>query len=222
MTQTLTRPARRLTRPRWRDSRLLVGILLVLVSTALGGWVLAHADDTEPMYAAKSDIVPGQRLTAEDLVVVDARIGDGAARYLPATGALPDQAYALRALRPGELIPAADVGPPEQVRTRVVTVTVDATSAEGLRRGSVVDVWVNRLKEGSSLGRPVFAGPERLLESVAVARLGDEGRVLGTTGSRTVAVIVPAEDVGKIVGDADAGARITLIATPGDAAGSAS
>lgn len=220
MTESPVRPARRLQPPGWRDSRLLVGVLLVCAATATGAWVVAHADDTEPVYAAKSEIVPGQRLTSEDLTVVDVRLGDGATAYVSAVGAPPAGAHALRAMRPGELIPVADVGAATEVTTRFVTLTVDATSAEGLRRGAAVDVWVSRPKAGTNLGRPTYAPPQLLLSSAVVARVADENRVLGSSSGRTVALLVPAADVPKVVGDVDAGARITLVPAPGGVAGS--
>lgn len=220
MTEIATRPARRLTPPGWRDSRLLVGILLVLVATTTGAWVVGHADDTEPVYAAKSEIVPGQLLTSDDLTVVDVRLGEGATAYVSAVGAPPADAYALRALRAGELVPVADVGSASQVSTRSVTLTVDATSAESLRRGAAVDVWVNRPAAGTTLGRPSYTGPQLLLSSAVVARVADEGRVLGAGAGRTVALLVPVEAVPKVVGDIDAGAKITLVPAPGGVAGS--
>lgn len=219
MTQTPARPARRLATPRWRDGRLLIGVLLVLVSTSLGAWLLARAGDTEPVYAAKVEIAPGQLLTADDLSVVDVRLGEGVAGYLSATSAVPAQSYALAPVHPGELVTLSAVGNAEQVTTRAVTIGVEATSAGQLRRGSVVDVWVNRLKEGTNLGRPVYAGPEQLLTSMTVARVAEENRSLGASGQRTVAILVPAGEVAKIVGDVDAGARITLVPAPGGLTG---
>ena len=53
MTDLPTPTATRLRRPSWRDSRLLVGVLLVLVSTVLGSVVVARADDRVPVYAVK-------------------------------------------------------------------------------------------------------------------------------------------------------------------------
>ena len=56
MSDVTTTQANRLRRPTWKDSRLLVGLLLVLLSTALGGFVVSRAEDTVPVYAAKADL----------------------------------------------------------------------------------------------------------------------------------------------------------------------
>ena len=44
--------ARRFQTPSWRDTRLLVGVLLVLVSVVAGAVVVDRADRTVPVYAA--------------------------------------------------------------------------------------------------------------------------------------------------------------------------
>ncbi len=52
MTDLPTPVASRLRAPSWRDSRLLVGVLLVVLSVVLGAVVVARADDRVPVYAA--------------------------------------------------------------------------------------------------------------------------------------------------------------------------
>lgn len=216
MTDLPTPAASRLRRPSWRDSRLLVGVLLVLLSTVLGAAVVARADDRVPVYAANTQVAPGQRLTEADLVRVDVLLGDGAASYLPADAPPPHDTWALRELRPGELVPAAAVGRAADVDVQQVALDVDATSASALTNGSVVDVYVNRPAKGSGVGLPTYAGPERALEGVSVVRVAGEDGVLGASAeTRAVHVMVPREQVQDVVADVDAGARITLVPVPG-------
>jgi len=222
MSDLPTPTASRLRSPSWRDSRLLVGVLLVLVSTVLGSVVVARADDRVPVYAARGDVVPGQRLTDADVVRVDVLLGDGAAGYLPADRPLTADTWSLRALRPGELIPASGVGSGAAVDVQQVALLVDATSASALTAGSVVDVYVNRPKEASTVGLPTYAGPERVLGSVSVARVAGEDGVLGTSAeTRAVHVMVPRQAVRDVVADVDLGARITLVPVPGGASAAA-
>lgn len=215
MPEIVTPQAQRLRRPSWRDSRLLLGLALVLASTALGGWVVARADRTVPMYAAERPIVPGQALTAGDVRRVDVRLGDGAAAYLSASGPLPGDAHALRPLAPGELIPLGAVGGRETVRSQVLAVQADATGASMLTKGSIVDVYVNR-PTGSAAGKATFAGPERRLQAATVAGLAENASVLGGAGGqRTVQLVVPVDAVQGLVADIDLGAKITLVPAPG-------
>ena len=216
MTDLPTPTASRLRRPSWRDSRLVIGVLLVLVSTVLGALVVARADDRVPVWAARGQVAPGQQLAESDLVRVDVLLGDGAATYLSADRALPGPTFALRDLRPGELVPASAVGGPDRVDVQQVALLVDTTSASTLTRGSVVDVYVNRPATGTTVGTPTYAGPERALEAVAVARVAGEDDVLGgATDTRAFHVMVPRDEVQGLVADVDAGARITLVPVPG-------
>ena len=216
MTDPPTPTASRLRTPSWRDSRLVVGVLLVLLATVLGAVVVARADDRVPVWAAKGPVAPGQRLPEAELFRVDVLLGDGAAAYLPADSALPADTWGLRELRAGELVPASAVGGPERVDTQQVALLVDATSAATLARGSVVDVYVNRPTSGTTVGTPTFEGPERALEAVAVVRVAGEDAVLGgATETRAVHVMVPRDEVRDLVADVDAGARITLVPVPG-------
>lgn len=216
MTDLPTPAASRLRAPSWRDSRLLLGVLLVLVSTVLGAVVVARADDRVPVWAAKGHVAPGQRLTESDVVRVDVILGDGAAGYLSATTAPPAGTFALRDLRPGELVPSSAVGGADRVDVQQLALLVDATSASALARGSVVDVYVNRPTSGTTVGAPAFEGPELALEAVAVARVAGEDDVLGgATETRAVHVMVPRAQVRSLVADVDMGARITLVPVPG-------
>ena len=223
MSDLPTPAASRLRAPSWRDTRLVVGVLLVLVSTVLGSVVVARADDRVPVWAAREQVPPGQRLTADDLVRVDVLLGDGSATYLSADRPLPDDTWALRDLHPGELVPAAAVGGAAAVTVQQVALLVDSTSAAALTPGSVVDVYVNRPEKGAGVGLPTFVGPERVLEGVSVARVAaDDGVLAGSGQSTAVHVMVPRDDVRAIVADVDLGARITLVPVPGGVAAAAS
>ncbi|QKE82496.1 SAF domain-containing protein [Arthrobacter sp. NEB 688] len=219
MTDLPTPSASRLRAPSWRDSRLLVGVLLVLVSTVVGALVVARADDRVPVWAAARAITPGQRLAASDLTVVQVQLGDSAAGYVAADRPLDAEAYALRELRVGELLPRSAVGSAAAVGVQQVALRVEGTSAAALRRGSLVDVYVNRPEEGSAgVGVTRFAGPERVLERVAVAAVAeDDGVLSGAEQTRPVQVMVPSDDVRDLVAAVDDGARITLVPVAGGA-----
>jgi hypothetical protein len=209
--------ATRLQRPRWRDARLLVGVVLMLASVVLGSLVVRAADDTVPMYAARSALVPGQRLDEGDLVRVDVRLAGQSARYLSAaTGLAPDQ-YVLREVRPGELVPTAAVGGRDQIALQPLTLTVDGGSAAGLVLGSQVDVYVNTPAADAGVGSRKFSGPELALQRVSVSSLPRESDGLGggASGERPVQVMAPTEQIKDVIGKVDQGARVTVVPVPG-------
>ena len=61
----------RLQRPTWRDPRLLVGILLVLVSVIAVVGIVRAGDRTQAYLAAAHDIRVGETVKPEDLRTVD-------------------------------------------------------------------------------------------------------------------------------------------------------
>lgn len=219
MTDLPAPTASRLRAPSWRDSRLLIGVLLVLVSTVVGSLVVARADDRVPVWSAARAITPGQRLVAADLTVVQVQLGDSASGYVAADRPLAADAYALRELRAGELLPRSAVGDASAVGVQQVALRVDGTSAAALRRGSLVDVYVNRPEDGSGgVGVTRYAGPERVLQRVSVAAVAeDDGVLAGAEQTRPVQVMVPSDDVRDLVAAVDDGARITLVPVPGGA-----
>lgn len=214
MTDLPVRAANRLRKPSWRDTRLLAGVLLVLLSTVLGSVVVARADDRVAVYAASSALVPGERLTDAQVRRVDVQLGDHMARYLSAADTLPKDAYVLRDVRPGELVPRSALGTSGEIRLQPVTLNVDATSATGLVRGSVIDVYVNPPKPGTT---DQFQGPERSLTGVSVAVQPKAPTGFGSAGTDTVAISVmaPSDAVASLIGHIDDGSRITVVPVAG-------
>ncbi len=220
MSDLPSRPASRLRAPSWRDTRLLAGVLLVLACTVAGSLVVAHADDRVPMYAARAALIPGEMLSAGQLTRVDVQLGDDTSRYLGVAEALAGNGYVLREVRPGELVPRSALGTRDQITVQPLTIDVDATSASTLVRGSVVDVYVNAPKAGSTGSRD-FAGPQLALHNVSVASRPGERSGFGSTGSDTVAISVmaPTDKVSSLIGNIDAGAKVTLVPAPGAVTG---
>ena len=209
--------AARLQRPRWRDVRLVVGVILVLSSVVLGSMVVTAVDDRVPMYAARHALVPGQPLTESDLVRVDVQLGSRGARYLSAAEALAPDRYVLHEVRDGELVPAAAVAGRDAVAVQSLTLTVDAGAAAVLRVGSRVDVYLNAPAGDASGGPAGFSGPELTLEGVSVAGVPQgSGGLGGSSGAeRPVQVMAPTDRIKEVIGLVDRGARVTLVPVAG-------
>jgi flagella basal body P-ring formation protein FlgA len=146
--------ADRLRPPTWRDKRLVIGVVLVLSSVVLGAAVVARADDTEPMYAASHVLVPGQALTAADVHLVRVQLGAQSGRYLSAGRALAADRVVVHSVAPGELVPLTAVGSQADVDVRPVPVPILTGAADGVKAGSVVDVWVAQVAKAPSIHRP--------------------------------------------------------------------
>lgn len=214
MAQLAEPMAKRLQRPSWRDARLLVGVVLVLLGTVLGARLIAVADDTTPMYAASTTIRPGDRLTADNLRRVDVQLGDESARYLGATSAVADDSYALREVPEGELVPASAVGSRSAVSVQPVTIEVDASSARGLPAGALVDVWVSPRDTQSTQER--YLDATLTLQRVSVSPVNqDSGRFGAASSTMAVQLRVPRDKVAEVIAAVDKQARFTLVPVPG-------
>ena len=219
MTELARPAAKRLQRPSWKDSRLLVGVVLVLLAATLGAKAVASADDRTPVYVAAQDLVAGDRVTASSFTRVDVRLGEGLTTYLAADVPAPEGSYLLRDVRAGELVPRSAVGPAGEVGVQRVTVRADAVATAGLTRGSRVDVYVTP-KAGSS--RDVTPETRRVLEAVGVAAVQTRGGSLGGSATTSVQVYVPSDRVHELVEAVDAQAKVTLVPVPGAASDGAS
>lgn len=202
--------ARRVRRPAWNDTRLLVGMALVLLSVAGVARLVASVQETTPVYAAGEVLVPGTRVAPEDLVVVDVRLEGSAGRYVDAGQEWPGQLYALRTVGAGELLPRASLGTEREVRDRTVTVSVDPAAVAGLQVGATVDVWVSARDE-EAVGERYHA-PSLLLAEAVVAGLPQERGALGVgASSAAVQVVVPQQEVAAVIAAVDQGGKVTLV-----------
>ncbi|MGL4744933.1 MAG: hypothetical protein ACRCXL_11170 [Dermatophilaceae bacterium] len=216
MTDLPTPEASRLRAPSWFDSRLVIGVLLVLVSMVLGSLVVARADDRVPVYAVTAGVAPGERLADDDLTVVEVQLGDVSSRYLAAERSIGAKRWALRELRPGELVPLDALGDASEVDVQAVALRVDATSASALRPGTLVDIYVSRPAKGSTAGALVFADPALVLEGAPVVSVATEDAVLGGAAeTRAVTVGAPRKSVRGLVADVARNSRIALVPAPG-------
>lgn len=207
------RVARRLEAPSWKDLRLVVGVLLVLLSVAGGTRLVTSLDDTTPVYVAARDLLPGQPVRDGDLVPVQVRLGDAAARYVDGTADIPVSTHLLRQVAAGELVPASALGTAREALDKTVSVPVDAVAARSLVQGAVVDVWVSR-RDADAVGE-AYLDPQLLLAGAVLDRVPAESSGLGAGLGRTaVQVVVPADRVGDVIAAVDQDARVTLVPAP--------
>lgn len=207
--------ALRVRRPRWRDPRLSIGILLVLVSIIAGALLAGRLAETTAVLAVREDLVPGDVITTADLVSVDVRLGDTAALYADSAEDIPEGAVVRSPLRAGELLALSDVGQPEDVDLRPVVLPVESAVAESVVPGARVELWRTRI-DGGSAGDTQESATATLLYKDAVVRSVDAESGLGLT-SGTVEVLVPRDAVGPILEALAEEQRIDVIGVPGAA-----
>jgi len=210
--------AARLARARWLDPRLLVGMLLVLISVAVGAKVVAEADRTVPVWAVTRDLGAGRRLVPDDLVRRDVRLDASLIRYVR-VGTDPPVGYVLiRPVGHDELLPAGAVARASEVELRRLVVEVDRVATTGLADGSVVDVYVVPEPRPGSDSPPPRS--EVVLTGVTVDHVDERAGGLGGTGGRTggVVLLVRPDDAREVL-DAAARGSLRLLQVPPSGAG---
>ena len=226
--------ARRLAPPRWLDSRLVLGVLLVLLSVLVGARVLAGADRSQLVWATSRALAPGSVLAPGDLIAVRVRLFDSAGLYLDADRPAPVGYVAARALGRGELLPDDALRRPElDVDYRLVTVLVELGHVPpDLVDGQQVDVWVTPTRDpgaaplprapappaggqvpAAAAGALELSGSQVVLPGVTVATGPPDGGSL--TGGSAVAVVlqVRPDDVASLLSATSLG-RLDLVRVP--------
>lgn len=164
----------------WRDPRLIVGVLLVVAASVLGGFAVTAADHTVGYWATRTSVRSGDPVSARDLVAVRAKVPTRTATSLLRTDRpLPD--------RLGRLAWAGDARSGTLITTAMLTwrvhsvelpVTVGLGGAPAnLGRGDRVDVWAANADRSGSPGRA-----KRVLSGVRVLSRGNAAAVGGGSG----------------------------------------
>jgi Flp pilus assembly protein CpaB len=150
MGETPSPAAVRLHRPSWHDTRLVAGVLMVLVAMIGGAAVLRSADASVRVWALRRTLPAGTTLRHDDVAARPVRLfGGDAARYVGATQD-PSGRVLLHALAEGELLPVRALGAPATSATRVVGLPLNRAHALGgdVRRGDLVDLIATRKTPG--------------------------------------------------------------------------
>ena len=156
----------RLHRPSWRDTRLVAGVLMVLVAMVGGAAALRSADASVRVWAVRRALPAGTTLQRDDVASRRVRLfGNDRSRYVDAT-ADPTGRVLLHDLTAGELLPTAAVGAPTTNATRVVGLPLNRAHALGgdVHRGDLVDVIATRKKPGGGYATYAVARRVRVVD----------------------------------------------------------
>jgi hypothetical protein len=176
-------PVRRFDASPWRDPRLIAGVVIVVASSALGGWAMAAADHTAAYWATRSSVRVGDPVQRESLVAVHAKVPSRTARGLLRTDqALPARLGDLRwatDARAGTLVTSDALAPRGGAVELPVSVPAGGIPSD-LRTGDRVDVWAVPDRAGSGSETPARA--RRVLTKVRVLSRSSASGISGAPG----------------------------------------
>lgn len=193
---TASPAADRPTRPRWRDPRLALGLVVVALCAVIGARLVESADDTVGVWVTRGALQAGQPVTAADLSRRETRFqGQSEAdRYVSADDELPEAVTLGRPVGAGEMLPRAALRTAASAALTEVPLTLGADAAPAsVRVGSTVDVWVtpergarDEAEPSSAAGSPARA--QLVFDDVSVVSAPDAGTSLGPATTRSVVV----------------------------------
>ena len=127
-------------KPGFKDPKLIVGLILILISIAGVIGIIRINNQTYTYYTAKNDISIGQKITPDMLIEKQVNLGDSKDRYLSREQLESGKYIAVRQIPAGELISSASAHENIQERRRLVTVTLDRGIASTFKAGERVGI----------------------------------------------------------------------------------
>ncbi|WGM19078.1 SAF domain-containing protein [Paenarthrobacter sp. OM7] len=209
MAQVTVVAAARLKKPSWKDPRLLIGILLVLVSIAGVIALVGSADRTTQVYTAREDIAVGQVVAVADLSIVSVRLDDVESGYVTVEGGLAEGRVALQRVAKNQLVPKESLGKADALNRKPVAISVEGELPAQAVGGARVDVWV--ALPGASRA---FDEPQLLLPGAEIAQVVSGAAALGASKTTQVLVLVTDEQMPKLLGAQANKANISVVWNP--------
>lgn len=187
--------AQRLSGPRaWGDPRFGIGLVLIVVSVVATSVVVAAADSSVSVYAARGVLSVGDVVTAGDLIESKVRVGDARALYLVPGDVPANGIVVTKAVDAGELVPASAVGTTAGLDFTTVMIPVGGALASSLDAGAVADVWSSAQGADRLFGPPVVIVPAAGIVRVVTS----DGIVVDDSGV-DVEVLVPRSRVARLL-----------------------
>lgn len=200
--------AQRLRRPSWRDPRLLAGVLIVALSVSGVIALLTAQNQTTQIYAADRLLTVGDRLSPEDLRVVQVQIDELSGAYLPATEALPEDTAFIALVQEGELIPRRALAEEDPQGRQTLTIEVEHTLARGVEPGRLVDVWS---ADAGSLGAQQEVQVQQIAAGAQVSVITESSSSFGAQDRVTVELLVDPSELPALLGATSSASTLSVV-----------
>ena len=186
--------SRRAERPRWRDTRLLLGVLLIIISVVIGARFVSGATRSIQWQSVTRSLPAGHVLTSSDLLPTKAHLSAAAGRhYFTAPAAALVGRTLARPLSSGELLPSDALASGSAPASRVVPVLVKAGRLPLLVAGDHVDVYVLSVAAGAASGREVRVLTDVEFIAQEVVGTGDASLQLRVTPAEAIAAVAASQ-----------------------------
>ncbi len=125
-----------------KNSKLVLGLSILLVAIFTAGLISKEANRTVEVWATKSNLAPGMRLSDQDLIKVSVLLPKSSKNYISGQAQIVG-ALVVNQVNVGDLIPVASIAAaPNSLNQRHVPITTEITDSPiNLQRGDVVDIY---------------------------------------------------------------------------------
>lgn len=201
--------AARIRPPGWRDPRLIVGVILVVLSTAGVVGLVQSTDARQGYWAASTDVVPGTQVSADDFHVVQASMSESSDHYWLAEERLPQEFFVASTLRQGEFLAKRNLAEADPDGRQQVGVRVSADMPASITLGSRADVWI---AAASPDGRG-FEEPTKLVSNAEVVGMEESNSAFAADETTTVYLMLSDDTLPSVLDAQANGAQISLLPT---------
>lgn len=125
-----------------KNSKLVLGLSILLIAIFTAGLISKEANRTVEVWATKSNLAPGMRLSDQDLIKVSVLLPENSKNYISGQAQIIG-ALVVNQVNVGDLIPVASIAAvPNSLNQRHVPITTEMTDSPiNLRRGDIVDIY---------------------------------------------------------------------------------
>lgn len=125
-----------------KNSKLVLGLSILLIAIFTAGLISKEANRTVEVWATKSNLAPGMRLSDQDLIKVSVLLPESSKNYISGQAQIIG-ALVVNQVNVGDLIPVASIAAvPNSLNQRHVPITTEITDSPiNLQRGDIVDIY---------------------------------------------------------------------------------
>lgn len=207
--------SKRIRRPKWTDTRLLVGAMLVVLAVVGTYLLITTANSTTRVWTSAHALVPGEVLEPDDLTVAEVNLAEVGSKYLSADEMLPDGTSVRSVVAAGELLAASAVAPVSELEGRVVAIDVAGSVPSVVEAGSLVDVWAQPEQNGLD---DDGTRPRQLVESAPVAHIKRNVGSFGAGDGARIEVFVGTGELADVLAALDGRSVLSVVGAPSSAA----
>lgn len=166
-----------------KNSRLAMGLALLFTALLAGSLIAKEANRTVYVWAANSELAPGNIVDLADIKSVAVLLPESAKNYISAEAQLIGATVTHR-IGLGELIPVSAITvEPDKLMQRAVPLTIEPTDLPtNLQRGEIIDLYAI-----PNSSQKTIAAPELIIGAVAVAEVSSSSN----SGKSLVVINLP-------------------------------